>query len=95
MDKRGTTIATLTMGMAGIQASVRVLLLMAKRGLVSPEEVEQEFTHLMFSFAAGKDHPEKEEHDQIFSVFEGQLAPLYATLREVAREHWRVDKSDG
>jgi len=81
--------------MAGIHASTHLLLLMAQKGMVSPEEVEEFYNHLMASLAAADNNPSKDEHDQFVATFEPMLASSFAVLRRVARERWKGGQESG
>lgn len=79
----------LVTGMAAISVSVHTLRVLAQRGLVSPSDVEGIAEDITAHLRVGEDHPQKAAYDQLSAVFEAQLSPSLAGLREIARANWK------
>ena len=67
------------LGFAALRASFRTLMVLAERGLLSPQEVEQTYGSIL-----GMIHDPK-----MHSVLTSQLDESYAALRQRAAETWR------
>jgi len=91
---RLTYDALAAMALAGLSSGIHAMRLMASRGLVSPQEVEEYADSILNHFTVDKSDPSHEHLAQLRERFEMRLAPAFAELRQFAKEHW-IGRSKG
>src|SRR3546814_1450416 len=73
------------LALMGISAGVNSLRLMANRGLVSPNEVEEYAESITSNLSVADDDPKKAAFDQLSATVEAMLSPVIAKTR--SEEH--------
>jgi ActR/RegA family two-component response regulator len=71
----------LAIGFASLSAALHNIRILAKRGLASPEDVEEVYASVM----------EAVEHGgaPLSSIVEAQLGPQFVLLRQDSRRYWK------